>query len=105
LLANRANEPATDTVSIAGKCCESGDMLIWDLAVPEPRSGDLLAVFCTGAYNYSMSSNYNRLPRPAVILVLNGKADLIVQRESYEDLIRLDNVPARLAKEKMRIAL
>ena len=105
LLANRANEPATDVVSIAGKCCESGDMLIWDLKVPEPKSGDILAVFCTGAYNYSMASNYNRLPRPAVVLVKDGNADLIVKRETYEDLVRLDTVPARLASKKMKIAL
>lgn len=105
LLANRAKEEATDLVSIAGKCCESGDMLIWDLALPEAKSGDILAVFCTGAYNYSMASNYNRLPRPAVVLVADGKADLIVQRESYEDLVHLDEIPKRLAKGKMKIAL
>ena len=81
------------------------DMLIWDLKVPEPKSGDILAVFCTGAYNYSMASNYNRLPRPAVVLVKDGNADLIVKRETYEDLVRLDTVPARLASKKMKIAL
>jgi len=105
LLANRANEEADDLVSIAGKCCESGDMLIWDLKIPEANTGDILAVFCTGAYNYSMASNYNRLPRPAVVLVADGKADLIVKRESYEDLVRLDEIPQRLAKGKMKIAL
>jgi diaminopimelate decarboxylase len=105
LLANRATDAPSDLVSIAGKCCESGDMLIWDLMLPEAKSGDILAVFCTGAYNYSMASNYNRLPRPAVVLVSDGKADLIVQRESYEDLVRLDEIPERLAKGKMRIAL
>ncbi|WP_088102315.1 diaminopimelate decarboxylase [Halalkalibacter urbisdiaboli] len=90
ILANRANEPATDTFSIAGKCCESGDMLIWDLPLPKADHLDILAVFCTGAYGYAMSNNYNRIPRPAVIFVEEGEAQFVVKRESYEDLIRLD---------------
>lgn len=96
VLANRANEKAVETVSITGKCCESGDMLIWDIDLPKAISGDLLAVSCTGAYNYSMSSNYNRLTRPAVILVEGGHADVIVQRETHSDLLRNDVLPARL---------
>ncbi|MBY3618078.1 diaminopimelate decarboxylase [Acinetobacter sp. CUI P1] len=99
LLANRANEEATETVSIAGKCCESGDMLIWDVELPEAESGDLLAVACTGAYNYSMASNYNRLRRPALVFVQNGHSDLVVRRESYNDLIANDIVPERIAKQ------
>jgi diaminopimelate decarboxylase len=99
LLANRANEDATETVSIAGKCCESGDMLIWDLELPKAESGDLLAVACTGAYNYSMASNYNRLRRPALVFVQNGQSDLVVRRESYNDLIANDIVPERIAKQ------
>lgn len=99
LLANRANDQATETVSIAGKCCESGDMLIWDVELPEAKSGDLLAVACTGAYNYSMASNYNRLRRPALVFVQNGKSDLVVRRESYNDLIANDIVPERIAKK------
>ncbi|MBA4543086.1 MULTISPECIES: diaminopimelate decarboxylase [Thermoactinomyces] len=97
-LANRALEEAEEVVSIAGKCCESGDMLIWDLPLPAVRQGDLLAVPCTGAYNYSMSSNYNRFPRPAVVFVQNGQAELVVKRETYEDLISHDVIPKRLLK-------
>jgi diaminopimelate decarboxylase len=85
-----------ETVSIAGNCCESGDMLVWDVAMPRPEVGDTLAVFCTGAYNYSMASNYNRYPRPAVVLVRDGRADVIVERETYSDLVAHDLVPSRL---------
>ncbi|HEX3032760.1 MAG TPA: diaminopimelate decarboxylase [Bacillota bacterium] len=100
LLANRANEQEQEVVSVAGKCCESGDMLIWDIQLPEVHSGDILAVACTGAYNYSMSSNYNRLARPAVVLVNEGRGDVIVKRENGEDLTRNDVVPARLTGKK-----
>lgn len=95
LLANR-REAETTTVAIAGKHCET-DILIWDVQLPLPRPGDLLAVLSTGAYNYSMASNYNRLPRPAVVLVAEGSADVIVERESFSDLVRFDRIPARLA--------
>jgi diaminopimelate decarboxylase len=90
VLANKPLSTVKETVSIAGKCCESGDMLIWDLPLPETGQEDILAVFCTGAYGYSMANNYNRLPRPAVVFVENGEARLVVKRESYEDLVRLD---------------
>jgi diaminopimelate decarboxylase len=90
VLANRPLEKAEETVSIAGKCCESGDMLIWDLPLPKAGDNDLLAVFCTGAYGYSMANNYNRIPRAAVVFVENGETTLVVKRESYEDLVRLD---------------
>jgi len=96
VLANRANEPAAEIVSVAGKCCESGDMLIWDLQLPKAESGDLLAVFCTGAYNYAMASNYNRIRRPAVVFVKDGQADLAVKRESLDDIVGNDVIPARL---------
>lgn len=96
VLANRAKEEAVESVSITGKCCESGDMLIWDIDLPKVISGDLLAVSCTGAYNYSMSSNYNRLTRPGVVLVHGGHADVIVLRETHSDLLRNDVLPARL---------
>ena len=89
-IANRMNEKVSETVSIAGKCCESGDMLIWDIELPEAESGDILAVSSTGAYNYSMSSNYNRNLKPAVVFVSGGKAKVVVKRETYEDLIRND---------------
>ncbi|MEN6347773.1 MAG: diaminopimelate decarboxylase [Syntrophomonas sp.] len=96
IIANKGAEEPVETVSIAGKCCESGDMLIWDARLPKVEAGDILAVFATGAYNYSMSSNYNRLPKPAMVLVGDGKADLIIKRENYEDLIRNDLIPERL---------
>lgn len=88
LVANKVEEKLKDEVTIAGKCCESGDILIWDIKVPEIESGDILAVLATGAYNYSMASNYNRIPKPAVAMVSKGKDRLIVKRESYEDIIR-----------------
>lgn len=99
MLANKAAERPVELVSIAGKCCESGDMLIWDITLPPVEPGDILAVACTGAYNYSMASNYNRLPRPAMVLVKDGQADLIVRRESYEDLVRNDVIPPRLQRK------
>jgi len=84
------NNLPKEVVTIAGKCCESGDILIRDLKLPLASPGDLLAVFTTGAYHYSMSSNYNRLPRPAVILVNQGKTKIIVKRETYKDIVRND---------------
>lgn len=97
-LANRMNDPAEETVSIAGKCCESGDMLIWDVDLPRVRPGDLLAVFCTGAYNYAMASNYNRIRRPAVVFVMDGQASLVVRRETHDDIVGNDLLPERLRK-------
>lgn len=90
MLANRAFDQSYQKYSIAGKLCESGDMLIWDVDLPTVQSGDLLAVASTGAYGYSMSSNYNRVPRPAVIFVRDGNAELIIKRETYADIIRND---------------
>ncbi|MDZ5712057.1 diaminopimelate decarboxylase [Jeotgalibacillus haloalkalitolerans] len=90
VIANRPEAEAESVVSIAGKCCESGDMLIWDLPICNHEPGDVLAVFCTGAYGYAMANNYNRIPRPAVVFVENGRAELVIERESYEDLIRHD---------------
>lgn len=98
ILANRAKEQPEKIFTIAGKCCESGDILIWDCPLPDVKTGDLLAVNCTGAYTYSMASNYNRLRRPAVVFVRDGQADLVVERESLEDLIVNDRIPARLQK-------
>ena len=97
-LANKADLPPVETVTVAGKCCESGDILIRDIALPAAVPGDYLLVSCTGAYNYTMSMNYNRLPRPAMVLVKDGRADLMLQRETYEDLIRNDLIPERLRK-------
>lgn len=89
-IANRMNEPHDQQWTVAGKCCESGDKLIEQAALPKVETGDLLAVFCTGAYTYSMASNYNRLPRPAVVFAENGQHQLVVRRETYEDIIKLD---------------
>jgi len=93
LLANRMEAPHTDCVTVAGKCCESGDLLGKDVMMAEAKPGDLMAVLTTGAYNYSMSSNYNRNTRPAVILVRDGKHRVIVRRETYQDIIRNDLLP------------
>jgi diaminopimelate decarboxylase len=93
---NKMSASLEETVTIAGKHCESGDILIKDATLPKVRSGDILVVMGTGAYNYSMASNYNRLPRPAAVLVNDGEANLILQRETNEDLIRQDRLPDRL---------
>lgn len=90
LIANRMNEPADYKATIAGKCCESGDLLQENVMIPKPQPGDILAVCCTGAYNYSMSSNYNRIPRPAVVMIRDGEPRIIVRRETYDDLMRND---------------
>ena len=90
VVANKAGDKATDKVTVAGKCCESGDILLNDTMLAPVEVGDTLAVLATGAYNYSMASNYNRIPRPAVVAVNNGEAKVVVKRESYEDLIKND---------------
>ena len=90
LLANRVNETADQLVTVAGRCCESGDLLGENVPLAEAHPGDLLAVFATGAYNYSMASRYNRVPVPPVVMVKSGKSRIIVRGESLEDLIRND---------------
>lgn len=90
VLANKANQSKEKIASIAGKCCESGDMLILDLPLPETESGDILAVFSTGAYGYSMASHYNRFPKAAVVFVENGEDKLVVKRETMQDIVRND---------------
>jgi len=96
VVANQMSVPQTETVTIAGKHCESGDILIKDAALPQTQPGDILVVMGTGAYNYSMASNYNRLPRPAAVIVNAGEANLILRRETYQDLLRQDCLPGRL---------
>jgi len=96
LMANRMSAALTERVTIAGKHCESGDVLIRDALLPVTQPGDVLVIPTTGAYNYSMSSNYNRIPRPAAVVVNKGEANLILQRETYTDLIRQDRLPERL---------
>ena len=92
LIANRVSGDKFEDVTIAGKCCESGDILIDNIRLNEPKTGDILAVLSTGAYGYSMASNYNRIPRAAVVMVSNGKSKLACKRESYDDIIRNDCV-------------
>ena len=90
MLANKMNEEADTIYTVAGKCCESGDMLVMDAKLPKAEQGDLLLVSSTGAYNYSMSSNYNRLPKLPVVFVKDGTSRLVVKGETLEDLIRQD---------------
>ena len=89
-VANKIDKPADYVATIAGRCCESGDLIQEDAKIQTPEAGDILAVFCTGAYNYSMASNYNRVPRPAVVMIKDGKPRLIIKRESYEDMVKND---------------
>jgi diaminopimelate decarboxylase len=90
LLANRADEPAAGAYAVAGRHCESGDVMIDRVELPEPRRGDLLAVPATGGYVLAMSSNYNAVPRPAAVLVENGESRLIRRRETVDDLLALE---------------
>ena len=99
ILANRANEPNEEVVSIAGKCCESGDLIAVNVELPKAKSGDILAVLSTGAYNYSMAMNYNRNLIPPCVLVKDGEAEYIVRPQSYEDITRNDIIPQRLLKK------
>src|SRR5262249_56752915 len=92
LLANRAGEAAVDTFRIAGKHCESGDVLIEAVELPAPQRGDLLAVPATGGYTLSMASNYNGVPRPAAVLVAGGRAELIPRPQTLDDLLRFDSI-------------
>lgn len=90
ILANRITAAKEELITIAGKCCESGDILLENVKLPEVKSGDILAIMTTGAYGYSMSSNYNKIPKPAVVMVKDNEARLICKRESYEDLLKND---------------
>ena len=98
VVANHMSATLSQTVTIAGKHCESGDILIKDIQLPETNAGDILVVFATGAYNYSMASNYNRLPKPAAVIVGTGESSLIIKRETREDLLRQDCLPEGLRK-------
>ena len=96
VLANRMNDKADDVVTVAGKCCESGDIVCANVPLPKAKTGDILAVLSTGAYNYSMASNYNRNPIPPVVLAGEGHADYIVKPQTFEDIVRNDVVSERL---------
>ncbi len=97
IVANKAKEQKSSTYTVAGKLCESGDKLLIDAPLQQAESGDILAVFCTGAYGYSMASNYNRIPRPAVVFVESGHHQLAIKRESYENIVQND-LPLSLKK-------
>ncbi len=90
VIANRAADPRTETVTVAGKCCESGDLIGEGMPIQHVEVGDTMAVLATGAYNYSMSSNYNRIPKPAVVMVKDGKSRVVVRRETLDDIINCD---------------
>ncbi|MCI5651813.1 MAG: diaminopimelate decarboxylase [Ruminococcus bromii] len=90
LIANRADQPANFKATIAGKCCESGDLIQENTMIQKPEIGDILAVLSTGAYNYSMASNYNRNVKPACVMICDGQSRVIIKGETYEDLIRND---------------
>ncbi len=90
MIANKGLSDEFETWSIAGKCCESGDVVIWDATLASPDENDILAVFATGAYNYSMASHYNRIPNPAVVFVKDGQAKVVVERETWSDVTRND---------------
>ena len=90
LVANKAGDKKSEVVTLAGKCCESGDLLGENMPIQQVEEGDKIAVLTTGAYNFSMASNYNRIPRPAMVAVKNGESRIIVKRETFEDLIKND---------------
>mgnify|MGYP002324639136 CR=1 FL=1 len=90
IVANKADQPKDTKVTIAGKCCESGDLIGENMPLQACEPGDIIAVCATGAYNYSMSSNYNRLQKPAVVFVKDGTSRVVVKRETLEDLVRND---------------
>lgn len=96
-IANNPKGEADEKVTLAGKHCESGDILAKDIMLPEIEEGDTICFYDTGAYGYSMSSNYNRLLKPAAVLVNNGKSDIIINRETYEQLTESDVIPERLS--------
>ena len=90
LIANKADRPADFCATIAGRCCESGDLLGEGMMLQRPERGDVLAMLVTGAYQHSMASNYNKLPRPPLVMVKDGQARVVVRRETYNDLLALD---------------
>ncbi|MCM1338213.1 MAG: diaminopimelate decarboxylase [Muribaculaceae bacterium] len=97
-VANKKETSEVEKVTVAGRYCESGDILIHDVELPRLDEGDILCVYNTGAYNYSMASNYNRVQKPAMVLVNDGNADIIVRRETLDDLVSHDEIPDRLRK-------
>ena len=97
-LANKPEAELSEEITIAGRFCESGDILIKNIKLPEIEEGDVLCVYNTGAYNYSMASNYNRVQKSAMVLVNNSQSDIIIDRETLDDLIKFDKIPDRLRR-------
>ena len=95
-IVNKPNDPILEDVTIAGRFCESGDVLIKNIKLPKIEEGDILCVYNTGAYNYSMASNYNRVQKPAMVLVNNSQSDIIINRETLDDIVGHDVIPDRL---------
>ena len=93
VIATKCNAEPEEVVSIAGKCCESGDIIIDKIKLPKAKRGDIIAVFTTGAYGYSMASNYNRNPIPPVVMVESGKVDYAIKPQTFDDIVRNDNIP------------
>ena len=102
IVANKADFTPDENVTIAGRFCESGDIIIHDIDLPETEPGDIICVFNTGAYGYSMSSNYNRVLKPAAVLVNQAQSDIIIKRETYDGLIANDEIPTRLNLQNTR---
>ncbi|MDW7667632.1 MAG: diaminopimelate decarboxylase [Bacillota bacterium] len=96
IIANKAADERKSLVTISGKCCESTDILIKDIKLPDPEFGDIFAVFSTGAYGYSMANNYNKIPIPGIVLVKNGKSEIIVKPQSYDEMISREVIPENL---------
>ena len=86
--ANKMDEAHTVPCSVVGRCCESGDRVAEYVSIAKPERGDIIAVLTTGAYNYAMASNYNRIPKPAMVMIKDGEARLVVKRETYADLMK-----------------
>ncbi|MBW3638006.1 MAG: diaminopimelate decarboxylase, partial [Armatimonadetes bacterium] len=103
LNASKVDQPQDETVAVAGKHCET-DVLIEEAQLADPQRGDIVAVYSTGAYNYAMASNYNRFRRPAVVLVSEGEADVIVERETLEDVLARDLIPERLRQKETALS-
>jgi diaminopimelate decarboxylase len=96
ILANKADQPVAETVTVSGKACESTDILVKDIELPTVEAGDIFATFSTGAYGYSMASNYNKLAIPAVVLTNDGQAECIVKRQTLDQIIQNEEIPSFL---------
>ena len=90
IIVNKAEQLKDTLVTVAGKNCESGDILIKDIMMADPQPKDILAIFSTGAYHYSMSSNYNQIPKPAVVFVKEGQSRVVIRRQTFDDLVYFD---------------